>query len=50
MNALVICANSAARCFDVPQCSRSVAVPLQWPTDDTLALTNAAVDGMRRMP
>ncbi len=32
-----------------PQCSRSVVVPLRRPTDDTLALTNAAADGMRRM-
>jgi len=26
-----------------------VVAPLRRPTDDTLALTNAAVDGMRRM-
>jgi DNA polymerase V len=32
-----------------PQCSRSVVVPLRRPTDDTLTLTKAAVDGMRRM-
>lgn len=32
-----------------PQCSRSVVVPLRRPTDDTLALTNAAADGMRFM-
>lgn len=32
-----------------PQCSRSVIVPLRRPTDDTLALTNAAADGMRFM-
>jgi DNA polymerase V len=49
VNALVICANPAARYCDGPQCSRSVAVTLRWPTDDTLALTKAAVDGMRRM-
>jgi DNA polymerase V len=32
-----------------PQCSRSVVVPLRRPTDDTLALTKAATDGMRFM-
>ena len=32
-----------------PQCSRSVVVPLRRPTDDTLALTKAAADGMRFM-
>jgi DNA polymerase V len=32
-----------------PQCSRSVVVPLRRPTNDTLALTQAAADGMRRM-
>lgn len=32
-----------------PQCSRSVVVPLRRPTNDTLALTNAAADGMRFM-
>jgi DNA polymerase V len=31
------------------QCSRSVVVPLRRPTDDTLALTQAAADGMRYM-
>ena len=31
------------------QCSRSVVVPLRRPTDDTLALANAAADGMRYM-
>lgn len=30
-----------------PQCSRSAVVPLRRPTDDTLALTRAAADGMR---
>ncbi|MDP2417278.1 MAG: Y-family DNA polymerase, partial [Hydrogenophaga sp.] len=32
-----------------PQCSRSVVVPLRLPTDDTLALVQAAAEGMRRM-
>jgi len=32
-----------------PQCSRSMVVPLRRPTDDTLALTQAAADSMRRM-
>jgi len=32
-----------------PQFSRSMVVPLRRPTDDTLALTQAAADGMRRM-
>lgn len=32
-----------------PQCSRSVVVPLRRPTDDTLALTKAAADGMQFM-
>ncbi|MBW8471262.1 MAG: Y-family DNA polymerase [Thiobacillus sp.] len=31
------------------QCSRSVVVPLRRPTDDTLALAQAAADGMRYM-
>jgi len=31
------------------QCSRSVVVPLRRPTDDTLALVQAAADGMRYM-
>lgn len=31
------------------QCSRSVVVPLRRPTDDTLALINAAAEGMRFM-
>lgn len=32
-----------------PQLSRSVVVPLRRPTDDTLALAQAAADGMRYM-
>ncbi len=32
-----------------PQLSRSVVVPLRRPTDDTLALSKAAADGMRFM-
>ena len=32
-----------------PQCSRSVVVPLRRPTSDTLALVQAAAEGMRRM-
>lgn len=32
-----------------PQCSRSIVVPLRRPTDDTLALVNAAAEGMRFM-
>jgi DNA polymerase V len=32
-----------------PQCSRSVVVPLRQPTDDTLALVQAAAEGMRCM-
>ncbi len=32
-----------------PHCSRSVVIPLRRPTDDTLALTNAAANGLRRM-
>ena len=34
---------------DGPQLSRSVVVPLRRPTDDTLALTQAAYDGVRSM-
>lgn len=32
-----------------PQCSRSVVVPLRRPTDDTLALAQAASEGVGRM-
>jgi DNA polymerase V len=32
-----------------PQCSRSTVVPLRQPTDDTLALVQAAAEGMRGM-